>query len=449
MTTTTFTESVSSNSADPIFSFAASGDRLVVEEGVTLSNPRGAPVDGRGVQGLHDLSAVIDGALSGGGWAALDAFGSSIDISVGGTGRIESAGAMAVEASDASTLDNAGTITASRGFGVVFADARTASVVNSGTVFGEVGALEFAFTKPGSSVSVTNHGVLQGGSGAHDVVGGAGSNQTIYSDADSTTILNTAQILADDRAGAAIKIVDGSLALQNDGEIRSSLYIGVVVEGSVGAEIVNGGTITGYRGALSLSSGADTVTNNGFLDGRVMLGSGADVFHGENGLGAGAVWGQAGRDLLIGSAHDDILGGGSAIDTLRGGAGDDVLTGARGADLLVGGTGEDFFRFLTAAEASGDQIVAGDGAAAFEGAGTAGGDLLDLSRIDADTTLAGKQDFVFGTSHARGHLWAEDVGDVTHIRGNTAGGTAPEFDLAIVDGTGIHAGDYVREDFIF
>lgn len=451
MTVTTFTSSVVTSDYNPIFSFAASGDTLIVGAGVTLANQGDAAVNGRGTNGLQDLTAVINGTVSAPGWAAVDAFTSSIDLTVGGTGRLQSAtGAMAFEASFDSRLTNNGVLYADRGFGAVITDATTASVTNSasGSIFGEVGAIEFSFAQPGSSVSVTNHGQLEAGAGARDLVGGAGSNQAIYSDADTTTILNTGSIFAGDRVGAGVKIAGGALSLENSGTIRAQVHIGVVVQGNAGSDIVNEGTISGTAGSISLSRGADTVTNDGTLQGRVILGGGDDVFHGENGRVSGAVWGQGGNDLMIGGAFADILGGGGGNDTLTGGGGRDVLTGAAGADLLSGGAGDDVFRFAASGEATGDRIVASGGVAAFEGAGIAGGDIIDLSAIDAHTGLAGNQQFSFGTTQGIGALWAVDVGDVTHIRGNTAGGAAAEFDLAILDGAGVHASDYTAADFI-
>ena len=55
---------------------------------------------------------------------------------------------------------------------------------------------------------------------------------------------------------------------------------------------------------------------------------------------------------------------------------------------------------------------------------------------------------VLQLSHKIGHLWAVDVGDVTHIRGNVTGDAAPEFELAIDDGAGVSASDYAGVDFI-
>ncbi|HVL22104.1 MAG TPA: hypothetical protein VM422_14175 [Amaricoccus sp.] len=447
MTTTTFTSSVITDSADPIFSFAADGDVLIVEAGVTLANA-GSAVDGRGTNGLHDLAAIIDGRVEAPGWATIDAFGSSIDVTVGTTGWLESDGVAAVEASYDSTVTNNGTFHSDDGFGVIITDATNAAVVNSGYIFGEVGAIEFASSQAGSVVSVTNHGHLETGSGSEDTVSGAGSNQAIYSDADSTTITNDGRIFAGDRVGAGVKVVDGALSLHNSGRIDSSVYIGVVVQGRIGAEIVNDGTISGIKGSLSLSGGADVVTNTGVLEGRVRLGGGNDVFHGEGGHTTRPVWGQAGNDLLVGGDLADGLAGGSGSDTLTGGAGNDTLTGAAGADRLAGGTGDDVFRFAAAGEAAGDRVVASAGAVAFAGAGTNSGDQIDVSAIDAVVAQAGHQQFSFGATHDVGDLWAVDVGDVTHIRGNTGGDAAPELDLAILDGAGTQASDYAALDFI-
>jgi Ca2+-binding RTX toxin-like protein len=134
--------------------------------------------------------------------------------------------------------------------------------------------------------------------------------------------------------------------------------------------LTNKGTIAGTEGSVNFyQSRADTVINDGHLDGLARLGGGGDVYYGEGGWVTGAVWGQGGDDLLVGGARGDVLAGGSGDDTLTGGAGADKLTGAAGADRLSGGTGDDVFRFAAAADADGDAIVASDGTLAFRGAG--------------------------------------------------------------------------------
>lgn len=452
MTTTVFSTSVITTSYDTIFSYAASGDSLIVNAGVTLSTQGDWAVYGRGTNGLSDLHATINGTVFAGGWAAVDAFESSIHVVVGSTGRLETSyGAMTLEASYDSTLENHGTMYTDRGFGAVFNYVTDASVENWGTIHGEVGGVTFSggySNQNTTSASFVNHGTVEAGGRSNDLVYGSGQNQAVWSNTDTTTIINDGSIFAADKVGAGIKLDGAAATITNSGTIESARYWGLVANtGAV--ELDNSGTISGAKGSILLSGGgADVVTNDGHLGGLAQLGGGNDVYHGENGSVSGAVWGQSGNDLLAGGASADVLGGGSGDDTLIGGAGADTLTGSTGGDRISGGAGDDVFRFAAAGEASGDAIVASGGALAFAGAGVAGGDRIDVSAIDANTTLAGVQHFTFGTTQGLGELWAVDVGDITHIRGNTAGGSAPEFDLAINDGAGVHASDYAGVDFI-
>src|SRR3954447_16292212 len=68
--------------------------------------------------------------------------------------------------------------------------------------------------------------------------------------------------------------------------------------------------------AIAGSSGADTMINDGTIQGDVQLGGGNDSFDGHAGTLSGAVYGVDG---------DDVLTGGGGGDTLDGGAGDDVI----------------------------------------------------------------------------------------------------------------------------
>jgi Ca2+-binding RTX toxin-like protein len=451
MTTTTFAASVITDGYEPIFNYAASGDGLLVNAGVTLANNGVWVVYARGEpdqDGLRDLTAIINGTISGGRSAPLDAFLSSIDVTVGATGRLETSGGVtAIQASYDSTVANRGSLHASQGFGVTLNYITSSALENWGTIFGEAGAVSFHSYSDGSSASLINHGWLEAGGASHQAYGW-GRDQAVYSGVETTTIVNEGTMLAADRGGAGVMLEGLTATIENSGTIHSERYWGVFVQGTTALDMMNGGTISGKRGAVSLSMAADTVTNDGHLDGRVTLGRGGDVYHGENGRVTGAVWGQGGNDLLMGGDFADILGGGSGQDTIFGGGGADTLTGSTRADVVSGGAGNDLFRFATAPESVGDTIVASDETRAFEGAGAAGGDRIDVSSIDANWSLAGNQAFVFGSSHELGRLWAVDVGDVTHIRGNINGDAAPEFDLAIDDGAGVHASDYAAIDFI-
>jgi Ca2+-binding RTX toxin-like protein len=449
MTTTVFSSSVTyyGDGVDPLFTYAADGDSLIVNAGVTLSN-----------LGIGDLvyafqngniSATINGTLSAKEPdATINAYYSGLDLTVGSMGRVEALYGDAVRVGPTGTVANHGVILAGTGFGVIVSGSiGSATVENWGTIFGEQGAVNVQGFP--DSLTVVNHDRLEAG-GPFDGGGHAGSNSTVFSSARATHIVNDGTILAADEEGAGIMISGGAATIDNSGAIQSEQYYGISARFTNGTtfHITNEGTIDGANGSLALALGADTVTNDGQLYGRAILGGGNDVYHGENGRVFGAVWGQAGNDLLVGGAFADMLGGGSGNDTVTGGAGADTLTGSTGADLLSAGAGADVFRFATAGESVGDAIVASGGALAFAGAGAPGGDRIDVSAIDANATLAGSQHFVFGTSQDIGRLWAVDVGNATHIRGNVAGGAAPEFDLAINDGAMLHAGDYAGVDFI-
>lgn len=449
MTTTTFATSVISSDDDPIFTYAASGDGLIVNAGVTLSNVGGDVV--AAPAGLTGFFATINGTLStpgDGSGAVIDAYRSAIDVTVGSTGRLESAESSGIATGSDSSVANHGTIHVDELDGVVM-HAGGSEIENWGTIIGGRSAIRFTSDDLTGSGRVVNHGTLKAAPEANS--GEAEYSSAVSFAAGSLDLVNDGTIHG--RVYAGVYVLGSSWeatdvsTIENSGTIRADAGFGIVASKAT-IELTNTGTISGARGSLSLAAGADTITNDGVLVGTARLGAGDDVYHGEHGRVAGDVWGQAGDDLLIGGAKADVLAGGTGDDTLLGGSGADTLTGASGADRLAGGFGDDVFRFAAVGDATGDTLVGADGARAFGGAGTPIGDRIDVSAIDANTSLAGHQDFVFGTSHAIGHLWAVDVGNVTHIRGNVSGDATPEFDLAINDGAGVHASDYASVDFI-
>ncbi|HVL25866.1 MAG TPA: hypothetical protein VM450_17375, partial [Thermomicrobiales bacterium] len=342
MTTTVFSSSVTSDGTDAIFTYAASGDSLIVNAGVTLSSQGyvvfgAAPDDG---VGLDDLHASIGGTLAGLG--AFYAFGSSVELTVGSTGRLEAV-ASAVEASYDSSVSNHGVIHSSEGLGVYMDNVTDATVENWGSIYGDY--LGVALYDPASvgSATIVNHGTIE-----------SRRFSAIDTGLGTTLLTNDGTILANKEA-VHINSFDGlapnTATIHNSGSITSARNYGIFAH-STTVEITNEGTIAGRKGSIYLpSSGADTVTNAGHLDGRAVLGGGGDVYHGENGWVTGAVWGQAGNDLLVGGASADVLSGGSGSDTVTGGAGADTLTGATGADIVSGGAGDDVFRFAATGDA--------------------------------------------------------------------------------------------------
>lgn len=104
---------------------------------------------------------------------------------------------------------------------------------------------------------------------------------------------------------------------------------------------------------------------------------------------ADTLFGSNAANDLDGGAGEDRLSGGKGKDDLDGGVGDDILEGGAGKDFLSGGAGRDKFVFKTLLDskvtASGRDVITD-----FQR-----GDKIDLSAIDANSTLKGNQKFKF------------------------------------------------------
>lgn len=166
--------------------------------------------------------------------------------------------------------------------------------------------------------------------------------------------------------------------------------------------------------------------------------------------------GNVKANVLEGNAGKDKLEGWKGKDKLLGGDGKDRLHGGKGADTLGGGSGDDVFIFKKTSDTSGrsaDTIIASGGAKAFDGAGRAGGDRIDLSAIDADETARGNQDFEFRDFRKHrlddpGYLWAKEKDNKTFIRGTVDTDKGWDFEIVIKDGKKVDASDYAEVDFI-
>ncbi len=221
------------------------------------------------------------------------------------------------------------------------------------------------------------------------------------------------------------------------------------------------------------------------------------------GDGNDRVWGFAGNDLIAGGAGDDRLFGGdgndriagnSGVDTiyggngrdklsggtyadyLFGGRGSDVLAGNEGQDRLYGGSGADRFVFNEVMfNYTGDPSIlfdprnpkplftqntesstaAPDHIFGFDNPGNGYGDVIDLSRIDANVDGYPNTNFnegfiFFGTRPTGGvlrALWLTEEGTNTVVNGNTYAPYAADFKIVIVDGD-VRASAYTELDFV-
>ena len=161
--------------------------------------------------------------------------------------------------------------------------------------------------------------------------------------------------------------------------------------------------------ADSGTSGNDT--GNGELNGTVNNdvisgGDGNDEIYG--GAGNDTLNGDAGADKLFGGTGSDTLNGGvgtdpqlyggSGTDTITGGDGSDTIIGGYGADILNGNNGNDKFVYLDVKDTN-DTI---NGFAS-------GSDQIDLTAIDANSSLANNQAFAWGDHQTGQYVQAHSV----------------------------------------
>jgi Ca2+-binding RTX toxin-like protein len=140
----------------------------------------------------------------------------------------------------------------------------------------------------------------------------------------------------------------------------------------------------------------------------------------------------AGSDQAFGGAGNDRLVGQSGFDTLYGSVGDDTLIGGAGADELYGGLGRDVFVF------DDRHLGMGIGARDIVFDWNPREDVLDFSRIDANTRVAGDQGLRFESSNDGAFLNVSNSvvmyvsGLDVMFRFEVTGDGIPDFDLRMV-----------------
>jgi hypothetical protein len=135
--------------------------------------------------------------------------------------------------------------------------------------------------------------------------------------------------------------------------------------------------------------------------------------------------GTAGVDTMFGLAGNDTILGLAGNDVLDGGAGNDILVGGAGADQLLGGLGTDTFRFdLISDSTAGNMDVIYDFVRSQA-------DIISLNPIDANTNVAGNQNFTFigasAFSNVAGQLHYYSSAGNTFIEGDVNGDSIGDF----------------------
>ncbi|WP_235532954.1 M10 family metallopeptidase C-terminal domain-containing protein [Sphingomonas sp. Leaf412] len=159
--------------------------------------------------------------------------------------------------------------------------------------------------------------------------------------------------------------------------------------------------------------------------------------------------GSWGNDTIRGLGGDDRLFGGWGNDTIDGGDGADLIVGGWGMDTMTGGAGRDTFRFESTID-TGTLTSTRDIVTDFR----PGEDRIDLSAIDANTSLFARGDQAFGLLSTPGAAFTaagqlrysyQTIGgtEYTIVEGNTDSDRSAEFAISLIGRHVLSATDFV------
>jgi Ca2+-binding RTX toxin-like protein len=270
---------------------------------------------------------------------------------------------------------------------------------------------------------------LQGGPGDDTIDGGEGNDRIAFTDASGPinfTLVQSGSDTAVNLSGIGLgtdtyRNIEGVVGTGfNDtltGSSSSDFIAGAngndSIDGAGGDDILRG---SGGNDTIDGGDGIDRLDLSNATAGiNITLNQGANPGDPVNGL-----W-TTGALPGIGTEFYKNMEGVVATDfndTLTGSSLADVLQGGRGTDVMTGNAGTDTFRFDEVPDSSADFSYA-DIITDF----AHGDDRIDLSAIDANSSLDGDQDFVFGgndsSTVANSVTWSETGGNtILHIDNN-------------------------------
>lgn len=247
---------------------------------------------------------------------------------------------------------------------------------------------------------------------------GAGVNELRGGGGDDTYVLHADAIITEEADGGRDAVIILDRALEAGYRLPTNVEMAVVASSLVG----------------NAADNWITSQHDGELEGR----GGDDVLNG--GSGDHTLRGGSGDDVLRGGGGSDRLSGGDGADDLDGGIGRDLLLGGPNADRLRGNAGDDVFDFNKVGHSRPETP---DVILDFEGAGAPGGDLVDLSDIDANVLAPGRQAFSFGES-GLGGLWLAPAAGGAEALADVDGDGKADLRLLIA---GVDPLQFVRSDF--
>jgi len=289
-----------------------------------------------------------------------------------------------------------------------------------------------------SGTATANHIIGMGsgdiirGYGGNDILEGRGGIDSLYGGAGTDRIIGG--IGNDTLSGGTGN--DTFVFAAGDGQDRITDF--------ASGDIVQ---ITGYSAAKSITQvGADVVVTLSTTDkmtfSNASLATVKSALHfGADSGGSGGtigltITGTNNGDTLNGTAGDDIIYGLGGYDVIHGGGGNDRIYGGLGGDGLYGGAGADVFVYKVTQDAPpyGLMYTEWDTIYDFQSI-----DKIDLSAVDIDPALAGKQSFHFAgytdgvniPDHSPGALYIAKSGDYVWIEAFIGGDGYPDLNIDI------------------
>ena len=251
--------------------------------------------------------------------------------------------------------------------------------------------------------------VVRGGAGDDQITGGDGRDQ-LFGDGGNDTIS------VGYRGSGLLDGGKGWDTLEADGSV----------------DLARGYAITGAGQRVTIRN-FENVSISGFTEGEVVRGD-----DGKNVIDADFAFDSV---TLRGAGGADTITGGDEDDRLYGDAGNDLLNGGAGSDRLWGGTGRDVFRF-------GDDFFSQPvGADRIMDFSRTERDRVDLTGMDADTTLEGTQAFRFigwttFTGRA-GEVRFDADGIETRIQLDTNGDALPDVNIFLDQSMLLQRNDFI------
>jgi serralysin len=306
---------------------------------------------------------------------------------------------------------------------------------------------------------------LKGASSDDVLDGGLGEDAMIGNGGDDIYYVDNVRDVVFEFAGEGVDRVQSSISYTLTSNVENLTLTGPFSINGVGNELRN--TINGNASANVLNGrgGDDTMSGRDGNDTYVVEQSGDKVIE-KAGEGTDVVnalisyrltdnvenlilktasdlngTGNALDNILSGNSGKNTLNGGAGNDTLKGGGGNDTLVGGVGADKLYGGSGADTFQFQSYKHSD---MLGRDTIYDFS---RAQGDKIDLSIIDARSTVSGNQAFTFiGTnsfSNKAGELRAVTKNGDTFIYGDLNGDGGIDVSIKLDTAVSLVSSDFI------